>query len=147
MSSLKQFLIRTLGGYATLDDALWAIKEKAGREKYQILTMTVKRLFNTIGPEDILKSNEHGQWMVRGQVLNKGQCDLLIAEAKHFSESKLWEVLQLDVKYQANRRMFELGVSDTDIVAGKLWLFTLDAFKTRLKSLNRNSPVFNTDTK
>lgn len=144
LSSLKVWIIETLlGGFSDVDSAIESVKQKGGKEKFEILTLTVKRLYNTIGAEDILKQHDTGQWTFEGKPVTDSDRKLLVVEATQFMETKLWKVLQADIKYQANRRMFISAKSEIDIVAGKLWLFTLDAFRTRLESLKNNSPLFN----
>ena len=112
-------------------------------EKDFILTLLVKRLFNTIGSEDILTEDVNGNWTIGGKVINDVNKKLLQAEAKQLLSSKLWSVLQTDVKHQANKKMFEKAENALDITAGKLWVYTLDCFKTRLESLMNESGYFN----
>ena len=140
---MRTWLIKKLGGLPDIDSAIEAIREKESKERYQILTLAVKRLFNTIGPEDILKVHESGQWMFAGKEMSKGQKDMLVSEAKIFIESALWKILQADIQYQANRKMFVQGKDEQDMIAGKLWLYTIDAMNTRLKSMSLGSGLFN----
>jgi hypothetical protein len=141
ISSLKIFLIQRLGGFVDIDEALDSISDS--KERRYILTRAVKRLFNTIGSEDILKVHDTGQWMFQGRELNEAQKSLLISEAQNFLSTSLWKVLQADIKYQANRKMFILGGDDLQITAGKLWLITLDAFKQRLENMKLGKGNFN----
>lgn len=138
---MRRWLIEKLGGYPDVDSALESITD-AG-EKTRILTLAVKRLFNTIGPEDILKLNKAGEWMFQGKVLSQGRKDLLIAEAKSLLGMSLWKVLQDDIKYQANKRMFIKAKDEAEMTFGKMWLYTLDALATRLASLEKSSAVYN----
>jgi len=68
----------------------------------------------------------------------------LIVEAENFKNSKLWSILQDDIKYQSNKKMYTNSVNVDDLIAGKLWLLTLDILKTRLNSLHKGSGKFNT---
>ncbi len=138
---MRRWLIEKLGGYPDVDSALESITD-AG-EKTKILTLAVKRLFNTISSEDILKLNKNSEWMFKGKVLSQGRKDLLIAEAKALLGTDLWKVLQQDTMYQANKKMFVSSKSESDIIFGKMWLYTLDAFATRLSSLSESSAVYN----
>lgn len=140
---MRKWLIEKLGGYPDIDSAIEAIRDKNLEEKYTILTLAVKKLFNTIGPDDILKQTKRGEWMYRGKLLSESDKNLLMAEAMQLSEMKLWGVLQDDVKWQANRKMFILGKTSEDLTAGKLWQYTLDALNTRIKSLIGGSGMFN----
>ena len=107
------------------------------------LTNQVKHLFNTIGAEDILQEHK-GVWHVQGKPLNDAQMKLIMSEAKIFTETTLWRVLQLDIKYQANKAMFEKGKSEADLTAGKLWTYTLECIRTRLESLGKGRGIYNT---
>lgn len=137
--SLKNFLIKKLGGFIDLDDALDSV---TSAQRRYILTLTTKRLFNTIGADDILKMNEVGNWMVEGKEISEVEKNHLISEATILLNSRLWKVLNLDIKYQANRKMFILGGDDLQISAGKLWLLSLDVLKQRLENMRSENGNF-----
>lgn len=142
MNWLRVWLIEKLNGYADAETAIASVEDET--EKKRLLTLAVKRLYNTVGPEDILKKDEvTGQWMFKGKVLSEEFKSRLIAEAEIFLESKLWEILRADVLYQANRRMYLLSKKDEDLVAGKLWAYTFDALATRLESMRMGNAKFN----
>lgn len=138
----KTRLIKWLGGFPTIKDAIESIQEKDFEERKLILTLAVRRLFNTIGAEDILKEVD-GQWLFEGKAISEGTRKLLIAEANQLEGMTLWKILQKDVQYQANRRLFLIGTSEMDLIAGKLWLYSFDAIKTRIKSLAQGNGSFN----
>src|SRR3990167_96885 len=125
---MKNKLIKLLGGYT----------------KDEVLTRAVKKLYNTIGSEDILRE-EMGQWTINGKPINDAIKKLLVSEAQIFLKSRLWQVLQTDIKYRANKVMFEKAQTEQDLIAGKLWLYTIDSIKTRLESLEKGSGRFNSD--
>lgn len=141
LNELKQKIIKKLGGFIDFDDFLDS--EVDYKVKNYILTLAVKKLYNTIGSEDVLKVHDTGQWMFQGRPISEGEKTLLIAEATQLLETKLWQVLQNDIKFQANRKMFLLAENELQITAGKMWLYTLDAFNTRLKSMKSGSALFN----
>ena len=140
---MKKWFIHKLGGYADINEAIEAIKEKDTKDKFRILSLATKHLFNTINEEDILKENVNGQWMFEGRILNKVQQELIKAETNQFINSTLWKVLEKDIKWQAGRKMFILAQNEVQVAAGKLWLYMLDAFKTRLQSISKSSATFN----
>jgi len=140
---MRRWLILKLGGYPDINSAIDSIREKDGKEKHQILTLAVKRLFNTFGPEDILSENTARQWMYEGKILTEGQKKSLIAEASQIINTNTWKILQADVKYKANRMMFQTATTEMQIASGKLWLYIIDVFNTRLKSLAEGSGHFN----
>ncbi len=133
--SLREYIIRKLGGFPDIDSTIEAIKEKNLDDKYRILTLAVKKHFNTIGADDILRVTETGQWMFEGKPLSEGVRKLIVEETKILLGMTLWKVLQNDIKYQANRKMFILSTTTDDLTAGKLWIYTLDALNTRLKRI------------
>ncbi len=141
---LKTRLIELLGGFPSIDSAIDAIQEKNLEERKKILTLSVRRLYNTIGPDDILKETPEGQWVLEGKVMSEGSKKLIIAEAHQLQAMTLWKVLQKDIQYQSNRRMFIIGKSEMDIVVGKIWLYSFDTINTRLKSLIQGKGAFNT---
>lgn len=140
---MKQYLVKKLGGFYGIDDAIEIILNEGFERRIEILTLAVKHNFNTIGKDDILKENKSGNWMCEGKILNEGQKKQIIAEAKTLNEMLLWDLLQKDISFQANRQMFLNAKNETEMTAGKLWLYTLDAIRTRLKSIAKGSGSFN----
>lgn len=134
---MRERIIRALGGYASLDEAIGAMRlEKNSEQRRTLLTMAVRRLFNTVGPEDILKTDKtSGQWTYAGKPVSKEEQAVLQEQARGMLDSRLWKVLQTDLKYQANKRMYTESVDVSDIVAGKLLAFYIDIIHTRLKKL------------
>ena len=131
----RTWLIKRLG--LTADDFVFVqhFDSKDSKFKHRILTEAVKKLFNTIGPDDILGVNEDGSWRFEGRDLLQVEVKELQEAGKQFSKSKLWKVLETELKYQANKKMFMESQSDMDLVAGKLLLFLTDVIKTRLKRM------------
>lgn len=124
---MKDKIIKLLGGYTKSD----------------VLTEVVKDLYNSIGSDDILTEISPAEWRYKDKTLGPAQQKALIAEATVFLSGKLWDILKDDIKYQSNKKMFVNSASNEDLVAGKLWLLTLDAIDTRLKSLAKGRGTFN----
>lgn len=139
----RKLIFDWLGGYATIDDTIDAIRNKDLKERRVILTLAVKKLFNTIGPDDILKPSSPDQWMLEGKLLSKGQIQLLTNEAVQLEGMLLWKVLKKDILYQANKKMYMLAENDLQVVTAKFWLYTFDVMTTRIKSIAAGSPLFN----
>lgn len=116
---MKRWLIEILGGYYS---------------KSETLTAVVADLFNTVGPEDILRE-ENGKLLFEGRVLTDGEANLLKAEAAALMKSRLWKVLEREMQYQANKRMYVDSKSELDLIAGKLMVYHLDIMRTRMKKL------------
>lgn len=138
---MRRWLIEKLGGYPDVDSALESIEDP--KERTKILTLAVKRLYNTIGADDILRLNSKGQWTLEGKVLSEGRVNNLISEATMLLGTDLWKVLQLDIKYRANRKMYTEAKNEDGLTFGKMWLYTLDAIATRLVSLKSKSALYN----
>lgn len=133
---MRAQIIKWLGGYATLDEAIDSMRAKDGAERRAVLTLAVRRLYSTVGAEDILRRDTaSGQWMYAGKPIAKEETAMLIEQAKAMLDSKLWKVLQTDLKYQANKRMYIDSQDVADLVAGKLILLYIDIIHTRLKTL------------
>ena len=138
---MRKWIIKKLGGFIDIDDAINNIKDS--EDKHKILTLAVKDLYNTITKDDIL-TEQNGAWFSKGKIIDNSIKKVLIAEAETFKSSKLWSILQDDIKYQSNKKMYTDSVNIDDLIAGKLWLLTLDTFKTRLNSLQKGRGKFNT---
>jgi hypothetical protein len=131
---MKRQLIKILGGYTSVEDCL------EDMDKEQILTEAVKHLYNTIGSDDILKQ-VNGAWTFLGKEITPEILKLLIAESRQLLSSRIWKVIESDIKYQANQQMFLKSKTEMDLTSGKLWLYVLDAIKTRLNTLSKIGEV------
>ena len=140
---MREWLIKFLGGYTeqgflTTDDFIEHIRLLGLREKNVILTLAVRRLFNTISEDDILKQNSDSTWMFEGKPLTKGEINSLKMQAKDYIDSRLYKVISKDITYQANRKMFIDSQGEIDLTAGKLLLFYNDIVNTRLKNMSNS---------
>ncbi|MCK9393592.1 hypothetical protein M0Q03_02195 [bacterium] len=112
----------------------WLIKKLGGFTKDEILNETIGDLFNTISDKDILRV-ENNTWLYRDKPLTDSEMKLISAEAKYLLSSTLWKILQDDIKWQANEKMYFKSKTIEDLTAGKLWLYTLNCIKKRLEEL------------
>lgn len=103
--------------------------------KHTILTEAVKHLFNTVGPEDILKRNSKGEWVFENRVLHKAEVEDLQVQAISLINSKFWRVLQADIKFQLNRKMFLESNITMDMMWGKLVLYLNDIINSRIERM------------
>ncbi len=138
---MKAWLIKLLGGYPDIDSLLEVVDKHEDKQK--ILTEAVKELFNTIDSDDILKENNKGEWRFGDRLLSDAMKGQLTTEAQIFLKSRLWQVMKKDIEHQLNKRMYIRSKNEMDMIAGKIGLFILDAFKTRLNSLAKESGKFN----
>lgn len=134
---MRERLIRALGGYVSFEEALEEARATADRSaRRALLAAATRRLFNTIDEEDLLKVDKtSGQWTYMGRPFGKDELMVVVQHAKGLIDSRLWAVLQADIKYQANRRIYIDSRTEEDLVAGKLLLYLGDIIHTRLKRL------------
>lgn len=104
------------------------------KEKHEILTEAVTELYNTISDNDIFKQ-VGDKWTYLGKEMNDGQKRQLIIEAKQLKLMRVWNLLQREIKYLSNKKMFEKSLTEHDLIAGKLWLFTLDCFESKINQI------------
>lgn len=152
---MREWLIRKLGGYATaeeaiaakggyltIQDAIEAIKKLQTKDRNTILTLAVKKLFNTISADDILKPDESGQWIFGTKVLSEAQVNALVIEAAQLESTLLYKVLKADILYQINKKMYLLAENEMHVITSKFWLYTFDTIKTRITSLAARSALY-----
>jgi len=110
------------------------LKKLSEDEKKEILTEAVKDLFNTISENDILKV-KNGEWILGGRPQTEAEMKLIASEAYVLTKSKLWKVLQFDLKCKANEITFLKSKTEQDLIAGKITHYLIEQIKKRLESL------------
>ncbi len=103
--------------------------------KRVILTEAVKKFYNSIDSEDILRQNTDGTWIFEGRQLSQSEVANLQQEAQLIKSSKLWRVIKLDIKYQLGKKMFEEAKCLDDILWGQLLTYLNDIIQTRLRKM------------
>ena len=130
---MKKVLSKQLFGW---EENLQTIKDSDDfKAKHAILTEAVKTLFNTISIDDLLKENSKKEWLFEDRILHASEVEDIKLQALQFTNSSLWRVLQKDIKYQANKAMFEKSQSELDLAVGKMLLFFNDIINTRLSKM------------
>lgn len=137
---MRKWLIKLLGGYNSFLEAIDGIEDK--QEKHRILTRALRKTFNTISAEDILREN-NGKWFFRGKALSDAQRKLLVSEAQQLMNTKLWQVIKDDTEYQVYKKMYLLAENDLHVITAKFWKYAFDTIETRLRSIARDSGMFN----
>lgn len=115
---MRRKLIKILGGW-TEDDIL--------REAF-------KEVWLPLDPEQILQM-KGDQWLFMGKPLRPEQVEQIKLEARAFTQSKLWGIIKLDVRYHLSRKMFEEVRVKEDLVWGQLATLLWDIVKTRINQL------------
>ena len=103
----------------------------------------VKKLGGLYSIDEAIDAIKEKDSKEKYRILSDQEKKALIADAHQLENMTLWKVLQKDIEWQANRKMFILSRNTDDIVAGKMFLYALDAIRTRLKSLLKSSAIFN----
>lgn len=129
---MRKHLIKFLGGYPDIDSAIQAIKDTNDIDKKAgILTLAVKKLYNAISADDILRQ-EGNDWVFMGKPLMGTEISNLKQEAAHLRSMKLWLVIKKDIRYQLSKKMFEEATVKEDLVWGKLLTFLDDIIRARI---------------
>lgn len=143
---MRRWFIEKLGGYAGLEAALAAdpvafvrralevVREMPLPEKNRWLTVAVKKLFNTIGADDVLAVRGLN-WTWQGKPLRHEEAKLLKAEVEVFQKSFLYKVITAELKYLGNRKMYLDSQTLEDMVAGKLLVYYTDIVRAVLKRI------------
>ena len=124
---MKSKFFKILGGYATLEDAVEA-------NGHEALTKAVAHHFKLVTVEDILRRTEKG-YTYKGKPLMDAQVKSLRSQAEGLVKSELFKVLELELQYQANQKMFTHSQNEMDMIAGKVVLWTWDVIKTKLHNI------------
>jgi len=103
----------------------------------RFISYLVKDLFNTIDENDILQEKPGGKVLFRGNPLSQEAVNLLRDNAETFASSTLWQILNNEVKYKANLRMFEKAKNEQDLIAGKMALWILEVINKKLIELSK----------
>jgi hypothetical protein len=126
-------------------------------DKHEVLTMAIKKLYHAVGEEDILKeksfcckANIYKGFCVEcanpvnkkvlsynNEILNEGEITLIQAEASNFKNTKLWQILQKELEWQAIKRIGLDSRTTDDLIAGKSQLFNLEVIKSVLNRISK----------
>ena len=133
---IKKTIIRLLGGFADLDEAIQHIRDIDNKKmKAKILQEYVKKLYNCIDVDDILRKTPEGGWLFKGKPLTDAEVSQLKEQATFILKSRLWKVIRLDVQYQLGKKMFQEARVPEDILWGQLLTFLDDIIQTRLRRM------------
>lgn len=133
-----KWVIEKLGGFPDIDSAINHIKAIEDEEiKEQLLTESVKKLYNAVGQDEILKVLPDGSWQFQGRPLLSSEVAQIQAEAQLLLGMKIWRVLKLDIQYELNKKMFLYSSTQNDLIAGKLAYFLDDVVRKRLQSIKK----------
>lgn len=102
----------------------------------RFINWLIKDLYNTIDKDDILRV-EKGVVYYKGKALDKDGIQILRENAETFKNSKIWRLLRNQVKYEANKKMFNESRVPADILFGKATLYALAIIEDKIKELSK----------
>jgi len=94
-------------------------------------------LFNVIDEDDILNIKAPGVMYLKGRKLDSERVERLKNDASLYKESTIWYVLRNELRYQANRRMYERSHNESDILAGKIMLYITDIIESKIDKISK----------
>ena len=104
-------------------------------KKREILTLSVKHLYNAISADDILRQQPDGTWLFQGKPLTGVEVARLKEEANYLLGMRLWRVIKWDIRWQLAKKMFEEAKVKDDLIWGQLLIYLDDIIRTRLQKM------------
>lgn len=126
---MQKWLIRKLGGYASIEEAL----EAAPKET---LDMAVSKLYCIISKDDILRK-DGVNYYYKNRQLSQDELKNLVSEAKLIRRLELWRIITKELYYQGSKKMYFESQNVNDVTWAKLLFFVADILETKLKSLEK----------
>ena len=135
---MRNWIIRKLRGFPDIDSAISYLREIDDQDKKrEILTEAVKKLYTTIGEDDILTKKEDGSWTFLGRPLLSSEVAQLQQEAQLMAKTKLWYVIKTDIRYNLGRRMFEEARVKDDLIWGQAIVFLDEIIRRRIQKMKQ----------
>ena len=107
-----------------------------GRLKLIVINHLVRHLLKAISEEDILHRTSQG-WFVNKRKLERDELTILRDEAEILKDSQLWKLMQKELTWLANLRMFEHSRTAEDLTFGKAMLYNQDLGRKFLDRLTK----------
>jgi hypothetical protein len=105
--------------------------------KKYIINYIAKHLFKLITEDEFLRVDKKGDVHFRGTVLTKDQIETLSKEAKDIKSTELYKILLNEMTFLSNKKIFFDSTSETDLLAGKMALWTLDVLSRKIDNISR----------
>ena len=106
------------------------------RIKNKILNFILKHLFNSITEQDVLHVVGNNVFY-KDTLLTKKQRDGIILEAKEIKNLAVYKILVDELKYSANKKIYQNSVTTDDLVFGKAALWVIDILETKINKLSQ----------
>lgn len=98
----------------------------------------IEDVFNTITEDDILRIKAPNVWVHKGKDLTPGQINALKSEARAFLSTGLWNILESELRWHAQKSTHDKAKTEEDMIAGKLMSYITDIIKTRLEQMTKD---------
>lgn len=101
-----------------------------------VITYITRNLLLAITEEDILRKTSKG-YMCGKLKLTHADLQILKQEAEALKESLLWKMMQRELTWLSNQRMFDKSASNDDILFGKAMLWNQKQQQDFLENLSK----------
>ena len=104
--------------------------------KVWLLNKILKGLFNAVTENDILRYS-NGKMYLGKNLLTDADRISITSGADNLKQMYVWQLLNTELKYLANKQMFEKSNSIDDIIFGKAMLYNLDLLEKKIDNLSK----------
>ena len=102
----------------------------------KLINTATRHLFKHLTSDDILRVNDQNGIMYKGKPLSREQLAMLSRDAQTFRNSTLWQILSDEMKFHANKRIFENSNTMEDTISGKMLLYYINLAEEKLEKLS-----------
>ena len=114
---MKKYLIKLLGGY----------------HEGEILSEAIQEIYDTVREEDLFRRTVEGATF-EGKPMSKEAVKALSEQAKHFSNSRLFKVLDREIKYHVDLK-YRSAANLKQLETAGLLEYTWDVLKNKLNKV------------
>ena len=106
------------------------------RLKNRILNFLLKHLFNAVTEDDVM-TVVNGRLYIGKILQSQENLSAYASQARTMKELLLWEQMIKEMKFAANRSMYENSKTNEDIIFGKAALWIIDVMETKVNKLSK----------
>lgn len=101
------------------------------------INFIVRNLFKGFTEEDILQMDSKGGIIYKTQILDKRSKEIIASQAGQIDDMLLWKILNDELRYRAEEKMFTKSESYDGMMFGKAVLYVIGIQKKRIKQLKK----------
>ena len=105
--------------------------------KKWLINLLAGSLFKLVSENDFYRVGEKGTLIHRGRVLTDVEKHRIISEAKFLQSSETLLALLAEMIYVANKRIYFDSKDATDMLGGKMVLWTIDVLVKKIDNLSK----------